>query len=200
VPLAGLAAVPASVAVVRARGARRAGAAVVAGASVALVAFFRDPDRVPGGGAVLAPADGVVMAVEQEADGRVRVATFMRLNDVHVNRAPMDGVVRERRHLAGGHRAAFRSESHRNERMEWTIETPLGELRLVQVAGWLARRIVPYRAPGDTVVRGQRLGMIRFGSRVDVILPPGVETCARAGDRVRAGVTRLDAGVDGGVA
>jgi phosphatidylserine decarboxylase len=173
-------------------GRTRAAATVLAAAGAVTAAFFRDPDRSPGVGLVLAPADGVVSAVDRQPDGRVRVATFMRLTDVHVNRAPMDGVVREQRRRPGRHRPAFRSDADLNEQMEWTIDTHLGELRLVQIAGALGRRIVPYRSPGERIVRGERIGIIRFGSRVDVILPTGMESQVRVGERVRAGVTRLD--------
>jgi phosphatidylserine decarboxylase len=174
------------------RGRTRVVASAAAAAGAAAACVFRDPDRPPGGGAVLAPADGVVSEVERRQDGRVRVATFMRLTDVHVNRVPMSGRVRERRHLPGSHRPAFLSDAARNERMEWTIDTQLGELQLVQIAGAVARRIVPYRAPGEDVVCGERIGLIRFGSRVDVILPHGVQTSARVGQRVFAGLTPLD--------
>jgi phosphatidylserine decarboxylase len=188
----GLASVPAAALAVGAHGRTRRVALVVCATGAAVCAFFRDPGREPVEGAVLAPADGVVSAVEREEDGRVRVSTFMRLQDVHVNRAPTDGVVRGLHHRPGGYRPAFRKDSDTNERMEWTIDTPLGELRLVQIAGVLARRIVPYRAPGERIERGQRIGMIRFGSRVDVTLPAGVAAGVRAGQRVRAGRSRLD--------
>lgn len=170
-------------------------AALLVGASgAALIAFFRDPDREPGQGSVLAAADGVISAVTREPDGRVRVATFMGLQNVHVNRAPVDGIVRDLRHTPGGYRPAFHKDSEHNERLEWTIDSALGEVRLVQIAGLLARRIVPYRAVGQSIERGRRIGMIRFGSRVDVTLPHGIEPCVRVGQRVRAGLTRLDRG------
>jgi phosphatidylserine decarboxylase len=196
VPVLAVAGIPAVVVAFRARGRRRAAAALVAGTTAAMVVFFRDPDRSAGSGVVLAPADGVVSAVERHPDGRVRISTFMRLTDVHVNRAPMDGVVRARRHVPGRHRPAFLPAAHANERMEWTIETSLGDLRLVQIAGSLARRIIPYKAPGERLVRGERIGMIRFGSRVDVLLPEGVRSGVQVGARVRAGVTRLDRPTD----
>jgi phosphatidylserine decarboxylase len=192
VPACGLATVPAAAHALRGRGRSRAAALTAAGAGAALCAFFRDPARELGTGIVLASADGVVSAVEREHDGRVRIATFMGLRDVHVNRAPLDGVVRELRHRPGGHRPAFRKDADANERMEWTIDTELGELRLVQIAGLAARRIVPYRAPGERIERGQRIGMIRFGSRVDVTLPAGVSAAVKVGQRVRAGRSRLD--------
>jgi phosphatidylserine decarboxylase len=170
----------------------RATATFLAVAGGAVCAFFRDPPRQPGEGTVLAAADGVVSAVEREPDGRVRVATFMGLLNVHVNRAPIDGIVRELRRQPGGYVPAFRKDSHRNERVEWTIETSLGELSVVQIAGTLARRIVTYRAAGERIERGQRIGMIRFGSRVDVTLPLGLEAGVKVKQRVRAGRTRLD--------
>lgn len=165
---------------------------LAAAASVAATSFFRDPDRRPGEGAVLAPADGIVSMVERRPDGRVRIATYMSLRDVHVNRAPTDGVVRALVHIPGGYRPAFRKDSDRNERVFWTLETPLGEVELVQIAGVLARRIIPYRQPGERVARGERIGLIRFGSRVDIVLPPGIDPALSVGDRVRAGLTRLD--------
>jgi phosphatidylserine decarboxylase len=170
----------------------RAAAVLVAVTGGAVCAFFRDPQREPGVGTVLAAADGVVSAVEREPDGRVRVATVMGLRNVHVNRAPIDGIVRGLRRQSGGYVPAFRKDSHRNERIEWTIETLLGDLRLVQIAGAVARRIVTYSDAGERIERGERIGMIRFGSRVDVTLPPGIEPGVTVGQRVRAGRTRLD--------
>lgn len=166
---------------------------VTAGIGAAVFSFFRDPERTLGEGGVLAAADGVVSAIEREADGRIRIATFMRLHDVHVNRAPLAGVVRNVRYRPGGYRPAYRKDSDVNERLEWTIDSDLGQLQLVQIAGLVARRIVGYSRPGDRIERGQRIGMIRFGSRVDVTLPPGVACGVHVGQRVRAGRSRLDA-------
>jgi phosphatidylserine decarboxylase len=155
------------------------------------MAFFRDPDRRPAAGAVLAPADGVVTAVDRLVDGRSRVSTYMRIRDVHVNRAPADGVVSEITHQPGSHRPALRKDSDRNERMSWRIETARGEIELVQIAGTLARRIVAYHEPGGRVSRGERIGLIRFGSRVDVVLPADLEPLVRPGQRLRAGISLL---------
>jgi phosphatidylserine decarboxylase len=163
----------------------------LAAATGATVAFFRDPDRDPASAQVLAPADGVVTAVDRRADGRVRVATYMSLRDVHVNRAPVAGVVRSQEHRPGAHVPAFDKDSERNERLRWTIDTALGEVELVQIAGTLARRIVPYVQPGEPIAQGQRIGLIRFGSRVDVVLPPGIEPAVAVGDRLRAGQSRV---------
>jgi phosphatidylserine decarboxylase len=165
-----------------------------AGAGLGALAFFRDPERTPTApaeGGFIAAADGIVTRVEQLADGRMRVSTYMRLRDVHVNRAPVAGVVRSMTHRPGGHWPARSKDSDRNERLEWVLDTAAGPLELVQIAGALARRIVPYRTPGDPVERGARLGLIRFGSRVDVVLPAGTRVAVREGERVRAGVSRL---------
>ena len=116
----------------------------------------------------------------------------MAVWDVHVNRAPLDGVVRSLEHRPGGRRPAFHKDSDRNERMEWVVDTAVGELGLVQIAGAFARRIVPYVEPPEAIRRGDRIGLIRFGSRVDVVLPAGVEPAVRVGQRMRAGRTRID--------
>jgi phosphatidylserine decarboxylase len=173
---------------------RGRGARLAAAISTALcAAFFRDPDRDGGEAEWVAPADGRVTAVDRRPDGRWRVATYMSLRDVHVNRAPATGTVLSCEHRQGGHLPAFGKDSERNERMHWTFATRAGPLELAQIAGVLARRIVPYRSPGDAVLCGERIGLIRFGSRVDVILPRGVRPTVIVGDRLRAGVTSVAA-------
>ena len=181
----------AGAALVAAPGRKTALGAAAAGATAL---FFRDPERPAGEGRILAPADGVIKSVDHQADGRMRVATYMSLRDVHVNRAPADGRVIALTHRDGGYLPAFRKESERNERLSWMLDTPHGTLEVVQIAGTLARRIVPYLEPGQRATRGGRLGLIRFGSRVDVYLPAGVGAGVEPGDRVRAGVSRLDRG------
>lgn len=171
----------------------RAAGLTAAGATALSAAFFRDPERDPGAIDVLAAADGRVTAIDRLSDGRWRVATYMSLRDVHVNRAPTDGVVRSVEHRRGSHLPAFDKDSERNERLRWSLDTVHGELEIVQIAGALARRIVAYRTPGDRVRRGERIGLIRFGSRVDVILPPGVTPAVALRDRLRAGESRLAA-------
>jgi phosphatidylserine decarboxylase len=155
-----------------------------------LINFFRDPERpiAPG---VASPADGVVQFVEALPDGSSRVAIFMNPLDVHVNRAPLDGRVVAVEHKPGGFVPAFKKESERNERVEWVFETEHGRLKLVQIAGTVARRIVPYLAAGAVVKKGDRIGMIRLGSRVDVTLPANLEATVKAGERVWAGATTL---------
>jgi phosphatidylserine decarboxylase len=168
-----------------------AGAGLIATAG--LLWFFRDPERQAPSKGLLAAADGRVQAVEHLPDGRTRIAVYMNLLDVHVNRAPISGTVLAREHFAGGHRPAFRKESERNERVRWTLSTEIGTVEVIQIAGTMVRRIVPYLDRGDRVSRAGRLGLIRFGSRVDVVLPSTVTAGVRVGERVRAGLTRIDA-------
>ncbi|WP_017581076.1 phosphatidylserine decarboxylase [Nocardiopsis valliformis] len=171
--------------------------AVTAAPVIALAAgmtwFFRDPNRGPATGRVLSAADGVVQSLDPQPDGRIRVAVFMNPLNVHVNRAPLAGVVTGVEHRPGGFRPAFDKDSERNERVIWTLETEIGEITVVQIAGALVRRIVPYLAAGQKVEQGERIGLIRFGSRVDVYLPLGVTPAVEVGQKVRAGETRLDA-------
>jgi phosphatidylserine decarboxylase len=154
------------------------------------VVFFRDPERAIAEG-VCSPADGVVSRIEETEDGGVQVAVFMNLHDVHVNRAPCDARVRSVTHHAGALKPAWHKDSDRNERVVWELETQHGPVRVTQIAGLLARRIVPYHEAGAELRKGQRIGIIRLGSRVDVALPPGMALRVKAGDRVRAGSTEL---------
>ncbi|MFW5917117.1 MAG: protein sorting system archaetidylserine decarboxylase [Halorubrum sp.] len=151
--------------------------------------FHRDPDRAPpdADGVVLSPADGTVSVVREEGD-RLRVGVFMNVTDVHVNRAPVAGEVREVRHRPGANRPAFDKESDRNEQ----VAIDFGEYELLVIAGWFARRIHPVVEPGDTVDGGERVGHVSFGSRADVILPADVDEeglRVAEGDAVRAGET-----------
>ena len=154
--------------------------------------FFRDPEREPVTGGLIASADGVVQSIDPWPDGRTRVATFMSPLNVHVNRAPAAGVIKSVEHKAGGFVPAFNKESEHNERVVWVFDTAYGEIELIQIAGTVARRIVPYLEAGTEVERAERIGLIRFGSRVDVYLPPGMEPAVTVGQRTIAGVTRLD--------
>jgi phosphatidylserine decarboxylase len=157
-----------------------------------LLWFFRDPERESAESGVISGADGVVQSIDTQPDGRVRIAVFMNPLNVHVNRAPLAGTVTSITHLPGGYLPAFNKDSERNERMVWHFDTELGDIEVVQIAGAMVRRIVPYLAAGDKVERGQRIGLIRFGSRLDVYLPPGTIPAVRVGDKTLAGVTRLD--------
>jgi phosphatidylserine decarboxylase len=146
--------------------------------------FHRDPDRSPQGEGMLSPADGLVM---EASEGKV--AIFMSVYDVHVNRAPLDGIVRKVEHHSGGHLPAFLGSSVKNQRNLIEVETPEGEFELFQIAGVVVREVVSYVRPGDYVKRGERIGMIRFGSRVEVTIPQGYSLTVKKGDRVRAGET-----------
>jgi phosphatidylserine decarboxylase len=154
--------------------------------------FFRDPERSPGAGRLISPADGVVQSIDPWPDGRTRVAIFMSPLNVHVNRAPAAGTVTSVEHVPGGFVPAFNKDSDKNERVVWHFDTALGDIEMVQIAGAVARRIVPYLATGAKVAQGDRIGLIRFGSRVDVYLPEGVAPAVTVGLKTVAGVTRLD--------
>ncbi len=154
---------------------------------LAFLAFFRDPRRSIGPG-VVSPADGRVLAADPASRS---LSIFMGVADVHVNRSPMAGTVVREHHRPGGYAIASRPEASRNERLEWEFDTRLGTLRLTQVAGAFARRIVPYLRVGDNVKKGQRIGLVRFGSRVDLVLPPGCRVTVAPGDRVRAGTSTI---------
>ncbi|WP_031515448.1 phosphatidylserine decarboxylase [Streptomyces sp. NRRL F-5123] len=154
--------------------------------------FFRDPEREIAEGRVISPADGVVQSVMPWKDGRTRVAIFMSPLNVHVNRAPLAGTISSVEHIPGGFVPAFNKESENNERVVWHFDTDLGDIEMVQIAGAVARRIVPYVPRGCKVEQGDRIGLIRFGSRVDVYLPEGIEAGVEVGQTTTAGVTRLD--------
>lgn len=174
---------------------RWAFAAVPLGALTgAMLWFFRDPDRTVGEGRILSPADGVVQSVDPWPDGRTRVAIFMSPVNVHVNRAPLAGNVTSVQHVAGGFLPAFNKDSDQNERVVWHFATALGDVEMVQIAGAVARRIVPYLTAGAKVAQGERIGLIRFGSRVDIYLPEGISSAVSVGEKTVAGVTRIDHG------
>jgi phosphatidylserine decarboxylase len=179
--------------------ARRSGRwATVAVPATALAAgmlwFFRDPEREIAEGRVICPADGVVQSIMPWKDGRTRVAIFMSPLNVHVNRAPLSGTVTSVEHIPGGYVPAFNKESENNERVVWHFDTEIGDVEMVQIAGAVARRIVPYVPRGCKVEQGERIGLIRFGSRVDLYLPEGIEPAVEVGQTTTAGVTRLDRG------
>jgi phosphatidylserine decarboxylase len=153
--------------------------------------FFRDPARRAPGDAshIVAPADGRVIEVDNDSHGS-RIAVFLSVFNCHINRSPVSGTVTSVRHTPGRFLPAWdRRVASENERNELVIRTPEGEYRVTQIAGVLARRIVCGKKAGDAVARGERIGLIQFGSRTDLVLPPGVEPLVRQGDRVRGGVT-----------
>jgi len=153
--------------------------------------FFRDPERdAPRQDeAILAPGDGRVISVRNEGP-RQMVSIFLSLFDVHVNRAPISGVVQEVEHRPGRFFSAYKDEASReNERTRIVISGDRGTVTFMQIAGLVARRIVCRLRPGQTVSAGQRVGLIRFGSRIDLLLPPSVEAEVAVGDRVRGGLS-----------
>jgi phosphatidylserine decarboxylase len=178
----------------RARRSKRAAAVAVPATVLAagMLWFFRDPEREIGRGRFVSPADGVVQSVMPWPDGRTRVAIFMSPLNVHVNRAPLAGTVTSVEHVPGGFVPAFNKESEHNERVVWHFDTEAGDVELVQIAGAMARRIVPYVPQQAKVEQGERIGLIRFGSRVDLYLPRGIEAAVEVGQTTTAGVTRLD--------
>ncbi len=162
--------------------------------------FFRDPPRaVPADPkAVLSPADGRVVVVERAEDPYLRrdalkFSVFMNVFNVHSNRSPVDGEVRETWYYSGKFvNAALPKASLENERNALWIKMPGGiDITCVQVAGLIARRILCYVKAGDRVMRGERYGFIRFGSRLDLYLPPSAVPKASVGDKVYAGSSIL---------
>ncbi|MGW8377634.1 phosphatidylserine decarboxylase [Streptomyces sp. ODS28] len=184
----------AAVGLLRARRSKKAAAVAVPATALAagMLWFFRDPEREIAPGRVISPADGVVQSIMPWKDGRTRVAIFMSPLNVHVNRAPVSGTVTSVEHIPGGYVPAFNKESEFNERVVWHFDSELGDVETVQIAGAVARRIVPYVPQSVKVEQGERIGLIRFGSRVDVYLPEGVEAAVEVGQATTAGVTRLD--------
>ena len=154
--------------------------------------FFRDPNRAAPSddGAIVAPADGRILLVEELPDGRTQIDTFLSVWDVHVNRAPLGGRVVSSEYKPGKFFAAMKPEAGKhNERQDIALETSVGTVRFAQIAGILARRVVCRVGPGDELKTGDRIGLIRFGSRMEVIVPSGVTPTVIVGQRVRAGET-----------
>ncbi|HEV2114449.1 MAG TPA: phosphatidylserine decarboxylase [Terriglobales bacterium] len=159
--------------------------------------FFRDPERVipAAAGAVVSPADGKVTdvsLVETEAGPRRRISIFLSVFDVHVNRSPIAGVVREARYQRGQfHNAMGAASAEHNEQNIVTVEGEGQSLIFKQIAGLLARRIVFTKKVGDRVERGERVGMIKFGSRTDILLDAAASVQVKVGDRVKGGASVL---------
>jgi phosphatidylserine decarboxylase len=172
-------------------------AIVFAGLAAFMAFFFRDPERTapPVPGAILAPADGKVVDIRaSENDPFVgaaqAVSIFLSPLDVHVNRAPFAGLVVDVQYRPGAKMAAYRPEaSEQNERTVILIQGEAVRIVVSQIAGVLARRIVCRVRPGDKLSAGERFGLIKFGSRTDLVMPAAVRLRVRKGDRVRGGET-----------
>jgi phosphatidylserine decarboxylase len=149
---------------------------------------FRDPRRNIGEG-IVAAADGKVREVDE---GKGLVSTYLALRNVHVTRAPIEGVVMKKDRAHGNHSPAFSKKTEHNERLEISLKTMLGEISIIEMTGAIARRIVPYVDVGQSLVKGEKLSLIRFGSRVDLFLPPAsVRILVKKGDKLKGGVTRI---------
>lgn len=160
--------------------------------------FFRDPERKTpeGEGLFISPADGKIILIKDifekdylETDTK-QISIFMSPLNVHVNRAPCDGIVKTVKHTAGGFKAAYRDEaSLTNENIVMVIEGKQGSILVRQVAGFIARRAVCRVKPGGELKRGERYGIIKFSSRLDVYLPKETVIKVKLGDKVKAGET-----------
>src|SRR5260370_7410210 len=159
--------------------------------------FFRDPERVipTESGAVVSPGDGrVVVVTEEENAGRPgkRVSIFLAVWNVHVNRSPAAGTITNMEYRPGKFLAAMRERaSMENEQNVFTLSTDGGEMVFKQIAGLIARRVVSWKKCGEKVARGERIGLVRFGSRVDLWVPKEAEILVKVGDNVRGGSSVL---------
>jgi phosphatidylserine decarboxylase len=153
--------------------------------------FFRDPHRKIGHG-IVAPADGKIRDIIFN-DTVCFISIFMDLHNVHVNRMPISGQIINMRHFPGKHLRAWRKESDQNERVIIDVSTDIGTIKIIQLAGLIARRIYPYVRKGDTLEKGKKIGIIRLGSRVDIYLPvlKIKSVPLRVGDKVFAGITTI---------
>ncbi len=158
-----------------------------------VVFFFRDPERnfIVNGGEILSPADGKIVSIRKDRD-QDTISIFLSVFNVHVNRAPVAGKITEIQYSKGKFLAAFDERaSSENERNSITIDHEGKLVRFVQIAGLIARRIICWKREGETLAAGERIGLIKFGSRVDVFFPPGATIRVKMGDKVRAGETVL---------
>lgn len=176
-----------------------------------LCIFFRDPERRTGKG-IVSPADGIVVEISEENDPEANseaenwgsgdenrdrkrwkvVKVFMNIHNVHVNRCPIDGKVLSMKESGGGFLPAYKKAADMNRRVETVLDTAIGRVRIVQVAGFLVRRIVPYIHNGQCLSRGERIGIVRFGSRVDLYLPADkAKIIVKKNDKVLAGSTTV---------
>ncbi len=158
--------------------------------------FFRDPDRhaMPDINSFYSPADGKIIQIRETYEDEllkeqmIEVSIFMNAFDVHVNRVPCEGTVKDVQYYPGRFMAAFKEEASKaNEHINMVMECKHGHVMMRQVAGLLARRAVCRVKPGDTLDQGERYGIIKFSSRVDIFLPLGTEVKVQLGDKVKAG-------------
>ena len=172
-------------------------AAVLVCLALFAFSFFRDPKRVIPAepDAIVSPADGRVVVVKEEEHAGLpgqRLSIFLAIWNVHVNRAPASGTVTNLDYRPGKFFAAMRERaSLENEQNVFTLSTEAGEIVFKQIAGLIARRVVSWKRQGEQVLRGERIGLVRFGSRVDVWLPKGAEILVKVGESVKGGSSRI---------
>ena len=145
--------------------------------------FFRDPDRKIEGG-IISPADGKIVYVDREEK---EIAIFMSIYDVHVNRSPYSGKIVKNKHHYGSHHPAYTDKSEKNEKNHIVLSTDHGNIDILQITGIFARRIVPYINKNDIVEKGDKIGLIRFGSRVELVLPDNSSILVEEGEKVKTG-------------
>jgi phosphatidylserine decarboxylase len=170
------------------------GVALLSGALTVLVAaFFRDPERISNApdGVILSPADGRVLSVRDHDDGTSAITIFLSVLDVHVARSPVAGRLTRLIPRGGGFAAAFSDKADKNARVELEIRTADGPIGVTLFAGLVARRVLPWVAAPTELRRGQRIAIIRFGSRSRVTLPPAYVATVKAGSRVQAGASPI---------
>jgi len=177
--------------------------AVLAFLALFIFYFFRNPDRkIPmEPGVVVSPADGRIVVVKDEENaGRPgkRISIFLAIWNVHVNRSPAAGTIAKLEYKPGKFLAAWAEKaSLENEQNVFTLSSEYGEIVFKQIAGWVARRVVSWKKTGDSVGRGELVGLVRFGSRVDLWLPESAEIAVKVGDNVKGGssvIARMLAG------
>ncbi len=149
--------------------------------------FFRDPNREISNG-ISSPADGKVQSIDSEKN---TISIFMNIWDVHVNRTPWSGQIKKIKHMKGKHSPAFSEKASKNERQLILLSTDHGEVKIWQIAGMIARRIAPYVNEGDIIEKGERVGMIKFGSKVKLDFNGEVVFSVEEGEKVKAGKTSL---------
>lgn len=163
--------------------------------TIFLLVFFRDPARTHPGNGIVAPADGIIKEIKDEKlDGRryQRIITFMNVHNVHVNRIPIDGKIISIERKQGGFLPAYRSGASNNNQVITTLKTDIGLVKIIQIVGVFAKRIIVYLSEGENVKKGQRLGIIRFGSRVDLFLPEDkVKIKVKVGQKTKANLTTV---------
>ena len=168
--------------------------------TIFMLYFFRDPDRhaLPVTNSFISPADGKVIQIRETVEDEIsnermiEVSIFMNAFNVHVNRVPCEGTVKEVKYYPGRFMAAFKEEASKaNEHINMVMECKQGNVMMRQVAGLLARRAVCRVKPGDSLKQGERYGLIKFSSRVDIFLPLGTEVKVQLNDKVKAGETLI---------